>query len=192
LFHHLSALQKVPSVKEVLLVGFYEESVFRDFLKAAAEQFPKYSIKYLRLPSQLIRYLREYQALGTAGGLYLFRDAILNGEPKTIIVMHADVCCSFPLAEMLRMHTENNAIGTMLGTKVPPHRANVYSDCRGRSLQLRLYCLRSNYTSGTALRRETVIVHFRHNKLWCLRLRHLSLRLHPRGHEQGTPTLMRD
>ena len=62
--------------------------------------------------------MREYQALGTAGGLYLFRDAILKGDPKTIIVMHADVCCSFPLEDMLAMHTEKKAIGTMLGTKV--------------------------------------------------------------------------
>ena len=67
------------------------------------------------------RYLREYQALGTAGGLYLFRDAILKGDPKTIIVMHADVCCSFPLEEMLAMHKEKQAIGTILGTKVFPN-----------------------------------------------------------------------
>jgi len=82
--------------------------VFRDFLRNASEQFPQWTIKYLR----------EYQALGTAGGLYLFRDAILKGDPKTIIVMHADVCCSFPLEEMLKMHTQKQAIGTMLGTKV--------------------------------------------------------------------------
>jgi len=50
--------------------------------------------------------------------LYLFRDAILKGDPKTIIVMHADVCCSFPLEDMVAMHTEKQAIGTMLGTKV--------------------------------------------------------------------------
>jgi mannose-1-phosphate guanylyltransferase len=69
----------------------------------------------------LTRYLREYQALGTAGGLYLFRDAILKGDPKTIIVMHADVCCSFPLEDMLTMHIDKGAIGTMLGTKVLNH-----------------------------------------------------------------------
>jgi NDP-sugar pyrophosphorylase family protein len=72
------------------------------------------------------RYLREYQALGTAGGLYLFRDAILKGDPKTIIVMHADVCCSFPLQDMLAMHTEKQAIGTMLGTKVLKNRIFVF------------------------------------------------------------------
>ena len=123
IFHHLSALRKLPSVKEVFLIGFYEEIVFRDFVKSASEQFPNWSIKYLpqAIKRQLLtkRYLREYQALGTAGGLYLFRDAILKGDPKTIIVMHADVCCSFPLEEMLAMHEEKGAIGTMLGTKVP-------------------------------------------------------------------------
>jgi mannose-1-phosphate guanylyltransferase len=45
IFHHLSALRKVPSIKEVLLIGFYEESVFREFVKSASEQFPNWSIK---------------------------------------------------------------------------------------------------------------------------------------------------
>ena len=46
IFHHLSALRKVPSIKEVLLIGFYEESVFKDFIKNASEQFPQWNIKY--------------------------------------------------------------------------------------------------------------------------------------------------
>ena len=45
IFHHLSALQKLPSVKEVLLIGFYEETVFREFVKSASERFP-FSIKF--------------------------------------------------------------------------------------------------------------------------------------------------
>ena len=97
---------------------------FANFLKARLNSFQigrssKYPCPPFWTPGSVdVRYLREYQALGTAGGLYLFRDAILKGDPKTIIVMHADVCCSFPLEEMLRMHTEKEAIGTMLGTKV--------------------------------------------------------------------------
>jgi mannose-1-phosphate guanylyltransferase len=39
-------LRKLPSIKEVLLIGFYEESVFRDFLRTASEQFPNWTIKY--------------------------------------------------------------------------------------------------------------------------------------------------
>jgi NDP-sugar pyrophosphorylase family protein len=52
----------------------------------------------------LKRYLREYQALGTAGGLYHFRDEILRGNPQQFFVMHVDIACSFPLEEMLKAH----------------------------------------------------------------------------------------
>ena len=41
----LHALRKVSSIKEVLLIGFYEESVFREFVKSASEQFPNWNIK---------------------------------------------------------------------------------------------------------------------------------------------------
>ncbi len=77
------------------MIGYYDESVFRDSIKAAASHFPNLSIKYLR----------EYQALGTAGGLYHFRDAILKGRPERIFVLNSDVCCSFPLNEMLKLFT---------------------------------------------------------------------------------------
>lgn len=82
--------------------------MFRDFLKDAAHDFPNLSIKYLR----------EYQALGTAGGLYHFRDAILKGKPERLFVLNSDVCCSFPLNEMLKLFTEKYAEAVILGTRV--------------------------------------------------------------------------
>lgn len=66
------------------------------------------------------RYLQEYTALGTAGGLYHFRDQILAGNPENFFVMNADVCGDFPLADMLDFH-KNNAGGvnfTILATEV--------------------------------------------------------------------------
>ena len=95
-------------MQEVYLIGYYDESVFRDFIKEAATSFPNLSIKYLR----------EYQALGTAGGLYHFRDAILKGRPERIFVLNSDVCCSFPLNEMLKLFTEKDAEAVILGTRV--------------------------------------------------------------------------
>ncbi|ERF69476.1 hypothetical protein EPUS_07291 [Endocarpon pusillum Z07020] len=65
IWHCLRAVAKVPGIREVILVGYYDEAVFRDFSRDAAKEFP-----HIR-----IQYLREYQALGTAGGLYHFRDA---------------------------------------------------------------------------------------------------------------------
>ena len=66
------------------------------------------------------RYLQEYQALGTAGGLYHFRDQILAGSPDYFFVMNADVCGDFPLNEMLEFHKTKpkETYCTILGTEV--------------------------------------------------------------------------
>jgi mannose-1-phosphate guanylyltransferase len=110
IWHCLSSIDRVPNkqIQEVLIVGYYDESVFRDFIKDASKEFPAITIKYLR----------EYQALGTAGGLYHFRDAILKGRPERLFVLNADVCCSFPLADMLKMFVDKDAEAVILGTRV--------------------------------------------------------------------------
>lgn len=89
-------------------MGYYDETVFRDFIKDAVKEFPQFRIQYLR----------EYQALGTAGGLYHFRDAILKGNPERFFVLNADVCCSFPLEDMLKLFEEKDAEAVILGTRV--------------------------------------------------------------------------
>lgn len=90
------------------MIGYYDENVFRDFIKDSSQEFPQIKIIYLR----------EYQALGTAGGLYHFRDAILKGRPGRLFVLNADVCCSFPLNDMLKLFEEKNAEAVILGTRV--------------------------------------------------------------------------
>lgn len=77
-------------------------------MKDSAKEYPHITIKYLR----------EYQALGTAGGLYHFRDAILKGRPERFFVLNADVCCSFPLNDMLKLFDERDAEAVILGTRV--------------------------------------------------------------------------
>lgn len=64
------------------------------------------------------RYLREYQALGTAGGIYHFRDEIIRGNPQQFFVMHVDIACTFPLKEMAAFHQGHRGLCTMLSTKV--------------------------------------------------------------------------
>ncbi|KAF7561676.1 hypothetical protein G7046_g2470 [Stylonectria norvegica] len=110
IWHCLSSVARVPNkqIQEVYIIGYYDESVFRDFIKDSSKEFPDISIKYLR----------EYEALGTAGGLYHFRDAILKGRPERLFVLNADVCCSFPLEEMLRLFKEKDAEAVILGTRV--------------------------------------------------------------------------
>jgi mannose-1-phosphate guanylyltransferase len=57
--------------------------------------------------------------MGTAGGLYHFRDVILKGNPCKFFVIHADVCSSFPLKEIIALYEEKNAKAVILGTRVP-------------------------------------------------------------------------
>ena len=83
--------------------------MFKDFIKDCGRSHPAISI----------RYLREYQALGTAGGLFHFRDAILKGRPDRFFVLNADVCCSFPLEQMQKLFDDSNAEAVILGTRVP-------------------------------------------------------------------------
>ncbi|TPX39463.1 hypothetical protein SeMB42_g00258 [Synchytrium endobioticum] len=114
IYHHVAALASLPSLKEILLVGFFENSVFDRFLTEVQMEF--YNIS--------IRYLREYQSLGTGGGLYHFRDQIRRGNPDRIFVMNADICSSFPLQQMLDFYdTAPNAVATVLGIRL--HRSTV-------------------------------------------------------------------
>uniref|UniRef100_A0A8H7TN19 Mannose-1-phosphate guanyltransferase n=1 Tax=Bionectria ochroleuca TaxID=29856 RepID=A0A8H7TN19_BIOOC len=109
IWHCISAIAAVGSIHDVYIIGYYDESVFRDFIKDASKEFPVLSS---------IKYLREYEALGTAGGLYHFRDAILKGRPERLFVLNADVCCSFPLADMLKLAQDKDAEAVILGTRV--------------------------------------------------------------------------
>ncbi|KAI9899894.1 hypothetical protein N3K66_004156 [Trichothecium roseum] len=109
IWHCLRAVADVGSIHDVCIIGYYDETVFRDFIKDAAKSFPQLTS---------IKYLREYQALGTAGGLYHFRDAILKGRPEKLFVLNADVCCSFPLQKMLKLFEDKDAEAVILGTRV--------------------------------------------------------------------------
>jgi mannose-1-phosphate guanylyltransferase len=114
LSHSVDAVAELGTVKEVILLGFYEDHVFKDFISDTHRKYPHLTIKYLR----------EYKAMGTAGGLYHFRDEILKGNPSKFFVIHADVCSSFPLKELTDFFNEKNAKAVILGTRVPNKIAN--------------------------------------------------------------------
>jgi mannose-1-phosphate guanylyltransferase len=46
IYHHVSALAKVEGMKEILLIGFFENSIFDRFLSDVQLEFPSVSIKY--------------------------------------------------------------------------------------------------------------------------------------------------
>lgn len=54
------------------------------------------------------RYLQEFTMLGTAGGMYHFRDQIRAGNPTAFFVLNGDVCSDFPLEELYNFHKSKN------------------------------------------------------------------------------------
>lgn len=64
--------------------------------------------------------------MGTAGGLFHFRDVILKGNPSKFFVIHADICSSFPLREIDEFFEEKKAKAVILGTRVPADVASNY------------------------------------------------------------------
>ncbi|KAH3665408.1 hypothetical protein OGAPHI_003592 [Ogataea philodendri] len=98
LAHTIDAILTVPTIKEILLIGFYDASVISDLILDFNTQL-KFSGRDCTL-----KYLKEFKALGTAGGLYHFREEILRGNPDGFLVIHGDIVCSFPLQDMIRVY----------------------------------------------------------------------------------------
>lgn len=57
-----------------------------------------------------IRYLQEFVELGTAGGLYHFRDQIRRSNPEAFFVLNGDVCADFPLRKLYDFHASKKGI----------------------------------------------------------------------------------
>ncbi|KAL0490714.1 mannose-1-phosphate guanylyltransferase [Acrasis kona] len=106
--HQLSALASLGTVKEVFLLGFYEEQTLKALVEKAAVQF-----------EMKVTYLKEPAELGTAGGLVHFSDTLFKSNPKSLILLHGDIACSFPLKNLVEYHSNNNPKGiTIMGTHV--------------------------------------------------------------------------
>jgi len=91
--HSIRAAAKLPQMTEVLLVGSYPEHEFAHVVREAKRE--------TGIP---VRYLQEYTSLGTAGGIYHFRDVINTGNPDALFVLHSNLCCDYPLKDMMEFH----------------------------------------------------------------------------------------
>ncbi|KAJ8536384.1 hypothetical protein K7X08_034785 [Anisodus acutangulus] len=115
--HPISACKKIPNLAQIYLVGFYEEREFAIYVSSISNE--------LRIP---VRYLKEDKPHGSAGGLYNFRDLIMEDSPSHIFLLNCDVCCSFPLPEMLEAHRRYGGIGTILVSKVSAETASEFGE----------------------------------------------------------------
>ena len=66
----------------------------------------------------LYRYLQEFQPLGTAGGIYHFRDQIGMGEPEAFLVLNADIMGDYPLLDFVEFHRKHPGEHSILATEV--------------------------------------------------------------------------
>ncbi|KAE9612763.1 putative mannose-1-phosphate guanylyltransferase [Lupinus albus] len=115
--HPISACKRIPNLAQIYLVGFYEEREFALYVSSISNE--------LKLP---VRYLKEDKPHGSAGGLYYFRDIIMEDSPSHIFLLNCDVCCSFPLPSMLDAHKRYGGIGTMLVIKVSAESASEFGE----------------------------------------------------------------
>ncbi|XP_022738096.1 mannose-1-phosphate guanyltransferase alpha-B-like isoform X2 [Durio zibethinus] len=115
--HPISACKRIPNLAQIYLVGFYEEREFAMYVPSISNE--------LRVP---VRYLREDKPHGSAGGLYNFRHLIMEDNPSHIFLLNCDVCCSFPLPEMLEAHKRYGGMGTILVIKVSAESASQFGE----------------------------------------------------------------
>ncbi|KAL2623692.1 hypothetical protein R1flu_003897 [Riccia fluitans] len=115
--HPILSCKKIPNLAHIFLIGFYEEREFSVYCSAISNE--------LKIP---VRYLREEKAHGSAGGLHNFKELLMEYCPENIIVLNCDVCCSFPLKEMLDAHKAHGGMGTLLVKKVSPDVASQFGE----------------------------------------------------------------
>lgn len=115
--HPISACKRIPNLAQIYLIGFYEERDFALYVSSISNE--------LKVP---VRYLREDKPHGSAGGLYNFRDLIMEDDPSHIVLLNCDVCCSFPLPEMLEAHRRYGGMGTILVIKVSAESASQFGE----------------------------------------------------------------
>ncbi|KAH8964976.1 hypothetical protein BDL97_04G093200 [Sphagnum fallax] len=115
--HPILACKKIPNLAQVFLIGFYEEKEFALYISTLSNE--------LKVP---VRYLQEDKPHGSAGGLYKFKDFLMEDDPDDVVVLNCDVCCSFPLTEMLDAHRKHEGIGTLLVKKVSKEVASEFGE----------------------------------------------------------------
>lgn len=111
----------MSSLKEILVLGYYATEEINPFISEISPLYPEVKI----------RYLQEYTRLGTAGGIYHFRDQIKAGNPSCFILINGDVSGDFPLEEMLQFHARKQQGGfvpllTVLGTEATRQQSSNY------------------------------------------------------------------
>merc|ERR1712137_456507 len=104
-----ACVEQLPLLKEVILLGFFDKSLFENFINETQNEL-----------NVSIRYIKEESRLGTAGGLYKFREEICDGldENSSLFVFNCDIIAKFPLQELQIFHKEHGHLCSILTKRV--------------------------------------------------------------------------
>lgn len=115
--HHIEACARIPELREILIIGSYPISELQQFVL---------EMNSLMSGELVVRYLQEFTPLGTAGGIYHFRDQIRSGGPKYFFVMNGDICADFPLKELVDFHESKKSLLTIMATEAIRQQSSNY------------------------------------------------------------------
>lgn len=97
---------------EILILGFYQQDGVDYLSQNNLQKLVKEKLKNIGKPGDSkiqVRYLQEFTRMGTAGGLYHFRDQIRRGNPDAFLLINGDVCGDFDFDLMFSQHQEITA-----------------------------------------------------------------------------------
>jgi len=107
IFHHLNALSNLRGsheVKNVFLVGNDNPRHFIPFIDNMLPRF-KFNIECIEQDSN--------RGLTT---IIKNKEIAMKDNPDFLFFMTTEICCSFPLYDMLKYHVQNNNMITVLST----------------------------------------------------------------------------
>lgn len=93
-------------IHEVFLISFFKDpTTFDSYAKEVESVHPNLKVTVLTEPSPL----------GTAGGLYYFRDKIAPEEDNKILLIHGDVICNYQFKQIVDFSVETKSDAVLFG-----------------------------------------------------------------------------
>lgn len=141
--HLIESCLKLEGLSEIILLGFYQQCEMPSLshMQRLVQKFAEKRDNKSHVP--VIRYLQEFTRMGTAGGLYHFRDQIRYGNPEAFLVINGDVCGDFDFDQMLAQHRQTIEKASRSTTSSKPH-ITVMTTEAGRQESLNYGCIVEN------------------------------------------------
>ncbi|CAD8134014.1 unnamed protein product [Paramecium pentaurelia] len=112
--HLINAIQKLPNLKDFVLMGYYDKKCFQHFQE-----------KYQKLYGKNIHYIQEQSEMGTAGGLAQNIEELFD-EIEDLLVVHSDICCDLQAQKFYDYHKMKSGQCSMMTIRVSKEESTRY------------------------------------------------------------------